>query len=603
MFSNYDDFILERLIQESIIYFSPELRKKLKRMKSDLSKDLLDVETKDIKDDITFIDVDKDGYVSYNTMKNAAKLLQDTYPHLVDKIQNQVDRDLIDNIYIHDKENRDKAPGLYTKSRSKIKFGRLINKILPGKYTPGDIEEFTNKWKASLENVGEKFQLIEGNDIAYWYKSENYKEERGSLGNSCMRGNSDETFRIYTMNPEICKMLILTDGDELVGRAIVWKVTEKQKGDFEWFMDRQYTISDADVEKFRSYAIEQGWAYKTNNNHHSYLNVTWKSGEDVTSAGVKMSIKLNPFRGESDYDYGRYPYVDTFRRYNPNTGWLYNDDEQEDGCYLLDDTGGGFSECQSGVWSEWSDENIPEDEAVYSDQVDSYLWVDRAVLVERGSRRNRGWYPEGHDSIVYDEWSDDYINVDDAIYSDAYGYYILSDDSVSAIYKIDSDGEPNSDEYYVHNEDRDYISISDVSDTTWYNKLSQEYKAWEEGHRHTEISTDLLTRDFEGEWIPKIYSMKAYTIENNTYEVPFLSSMDAKILDADVNKEKPIIVDKFKYNDYIKVLYPEILKIAGKKIEDLKSEEQKQNEIIDALDTRIEEIDNETWASWKKSED
>lgn len=609
MVYNYDDFILERLIQESIIYFSPELRKKLKRIKSDVSKELLDTETKDIKDDITFIDVDKDGYVSYSTMKNAVKLLQDTYPNLIDRIQNVTDRDLIDNIYIHDKDQREKAPGIYTKSRSRIKFGRLINKILPGKYTPGDIEDFTNKWKASMENVGEKFEIVEGDDIAYWYKSENYKEEKGSLGNSCMRGNSDQTFRIYTMNPEICRMLILTEGGELIGRSIIWNVSTKDKGDWQYFMDRQYTISDAYIEKFRSYAIEQGWSFKTNNNHHSYSNVTWKVGEDtLTSGNVKMSVKLKPYQGEYDYDYLKYPYLDTFRRYDPNTGWLYNDDEQEVDCYLLDSTSGGYTECESGVYSEWHDERIPEDEAIYSDQVGSYLWIDRAVQVERGTRRNRGWYPEGHDSIVYDEFKDDYINVDDAIYSEQYQCYILSDESVSAIVKIDSDGEPNKDEEWVYNDDSDYVEIGDVTDCLWQQKLSEQWRTWEDGYTHSVIKKSLLTKDFEGDWIPKLYKMVAFRVVDNPFDIPFLDSTDARVLGLDLNMDNPLTMDKWYYNNEVKEIYPQILEKAKARQEEIVSILKSEGDSMDEesklklskeeseLSVRIEEIEDNTWS-------
>ena len=31
----------------------------------------------------------------------------------------------------------------------------------------------------------------------------------------------------------------------------------------EYFMDRQYTIKESDVQKFKNYASEQGWCYKS----------------------------------------------------------------------------------------------------------------------------------------------------------------------------------------------------------------------------------------------------------------------------------------------------------------------------------------------------
>lgn len=600
MVNNYSDFILDKLIQESILYFSPDLRKKLKKMKLDISQELLNTETQDIKDDITFIDIDKDGYVSYNTMKNAAKFFGEKYPHLVDTIQNQVNVNLADEIFGRDKSGTGAEIGVYTKSRNRIKFGRLINKILPGKFTPGQIEEFSNKWKSILENAGEKIQVVEGDDIAYWYKSENYKEQKGTLGSSCMRGNSKDTFKIYTMNPDLCKMIIITDNDELVARAIVWKVTEKSVGNWEWFMDRQYSISDDYVERLRNYAIEQGWAYKTYNNHHSYSSVSWKESEDTIKSqnGIKMKIQLSPYRkdGYDRYDYRNYPYVDTFRRYDPHTGWLFNDDEQVDGCYLLDDTGGGYSECETGVYSEWHGETIPEDEAVYSDAVDSYIWLDRAVEVTAGSRRYRGWYPEGYDYITYDGYHDRYLHSNDVIYSEHYNHDILLEDSYSAIYDIDTDGEPNKDEYYIYSDDSDFIELSDLTNQIWYQKLSEEWLNWEDGRTHQVVAKDLMTKDSEGNWIPKLYSLKVYPVIDSPYEITALSKRDANILGVELNTEKEIWIDKFRYNSEIESIYPELYTKAKELLPKLEAV------LAQLTRERIDEIEDKKWIDWEPQE-
>ena len=79
--------------------------------------------------------------------------------------------------------------------------------------------------------------------------------------------------------------------------------------------------------------------------------------------------------------------MDTFRRYDPRIGKLYNDDNQEsdqEGCYILEDTGGGYSEVEGGVWYEWHDRMIPEDEAVYSDAYGDHLLRDYAVRIDVG---------------------------------------------------------------------------------------------------------------------------------------------------------------------------------------------------------------------------
>ena len=86
----YDEFILESqldLISESILYFSPKLRKLFKKLSSkdgstgEIATALVDLEFDNLKDDITFIDFDKDtSYVSFTTAKNARKNLAEKFP-------------------------------------------------------------------------------------------------------------------------------------------------------------------------------------------------------------------------------------------------------------------------------------------------------------------------------------------------------------------------------------------------------------------------------------------------------------------------------------------------------------------------------------------
>src|SRR5690606_31262812 len=103
---------------------------------------------------------------------------------------------------------------VFTKSRNPLKIGKFVNKVIPGRFKDTDIEAFVNKFKANLENTEERFELVEGDDIAYWYKSENYQKIQGQLGSSCMRNKGSEVFEIYTKNPEVCKMLILIEKGE-----------------------------------------------------------------------------------------------------------------------------------------------------------------------------------------------------------------------------------------------------------------------------------------------------------------------------------------------------------------------------------------------------
>ena len=324
MISKYNSFtldlLLEKAINESFLYYSPNVRKALSRIKgNDIASSLLGSEGTDVKPDMTFIDLGKEGYFSFITMRNAKPLIAARYPNLewADNIETQAMPDVVDysnELHELDKES-DRGSGVFMKSRNEVGLGRFVNKLFPGKYNSKQIEEFINSFKAILEKAGEYFELVEGEDIEFWYNSENYKEKSGTLGNSCM-AQKRNLFGIYTQNQDVCKMLILKEDDKIIGRALIWKLASIKAGrdiieGSEYFTDRQYTIKESDVQKFRNYAKEQGWCYKSYNNHHSLGSVTI----DGEEKNVRMTIEV------SAKDYNRYPYMDTFKRYDINKYW------------------------------------------------------------------------------------------------------------------------------------------------------------------------------------------------------------------------------------------------------------------------------------------
>ncbi len=564
-----DDFLFESIINETFVYYIKDFKDilyKLNAKGNQIAKDLIDIEYTDSKSDNTFISLGKDGYVSYNRLRDLKKTIEKSFMEwarrglrddipisksnlslldtLLKKIENgETSQSDVNHIFT--------AYELDKKSRNEVKLGRFINAVLPGKYTPKDIEEFTNQFKATLEKQGEHFEEVSGEEINHWYNYENYKEMSGSLGNSCMAKKSG-LFSIYVNNPEVCKMLILVEDDKLIGRAIVWKLnTIKCYGvDPEpdvWFMDRQYSINDTYVEKFRNYAKEKGWYYKSYNNHHSLSTVTIKGEEK----NCDMTIQVKPGK------YKQYPYMDTFKRFNPEDGTLYNDEEQDsdyEGQYILTDTGGGYEEIESGVWSEWHDRRIPHDLAVWSEWADSYINRDYATQLNFGSRRWRGeWFPEDCEDIVYDEWIDEPIYVDDAVYSEAYGYWLYDENAVEVINKIDSDGEPRgADSNWYHRNDDDIINKREYDGQRWFEVLSKEWSDWDD---YSFAVRDLFILDYRDEPVPKIFKLETYKIvgekPNELKDIDYLSEVDALVLEVKVDNEKERTTDKYQYESTI----------------------------------------------------
>lgn len=533
MISKYSEFIIENLINESIVYFTPKLTKILNLVKSDISNELLDVQGEDIKSDVTLIDIGDEGYLSFTTMKNAKKNISIEYPNLVDGDENKdvsikPNIDLINSLYVA-------APHIFTKSRNPVKIGRLINTLLPGKFNDKEIEIFVNKFKSFAYDKGEVFRIVSGEEITTWYSALMYKGNSGSLGGSCMKNSSKSIFQIYVENPEVCRLLILVDDNKLIGRALIWKI--KGIDGCEYFLDRQYTLSDKYVETFRNYAIDKGWAYKTKNNHSSIKNVTYKD----KSFDVEMTIELN------DLEYKRYPYMDTFKNYVKDKSVLANKSRENaiPESYLLESTTGEFDVISSGsVWSDYYEDYMDRDESIWSDVLDSFIYEYDSVRVSVGSLQ--GIYPDGHDQLVWDAVKSRYLHENDCVWSDKYDNLILSDEAVSVIMSIIDDG--NIDEVYLcYENDRDINLIDKKSN--WYKKVSEYDESWKAINY---IIDDIISIDYKSNQMLDIFSVIVYEVIDEYLNDIYLQIEDAKMFNIEINKDSYRIIDLFEYYENIK---------------------------------------------------
>jgi hypothetical protein len=237
-------------------------------------------------------------------------------------------------------EVKDISKKLFGLAKQELNIGRAMRALLTSakiEFTNKELEDFVNEYKSTLDLYGgifSNFELVSGSEIAYWYKVENYSKKTGTLGSSCMREVNEEFFDIYTMNPEVCSLLILkekNDSSKIIGRALLWTTVEGKK-----FLDRIYTINDSDVNLFKEYAKNNGWYSKVSNN---------SSNNNYTDApdGSKIYINLTIDIQHSGYDY--YPYLDTIKYFSPTKKTLstYN----SSGAYLLEDTDGEYSYCDT----------------------------------------------------------------------------------------------------------------------------------------------------------------------------------------------------------------------------------------------------------------
>lgn len=259
------------------------------------------------------------------------------------------------------------------------KPGRIIKKLLAKDYKERDIELFSNQLKAEIMNFGD-FQIVSGEDICYWYRSENYYKIAGTLGNSCMR--YDECQCYFEVYKDLAKMLICVKDNLLLGRAIVWEI------DGITYMDRVYVCLDYLEEQFYQYAMEKGWTIRENNSLlYDENSQRWLEASDNYKVPKTLDITLTCV-----YKYPRFPYMDSFRYFDPDTLTLYC--TYPDTCVIhLSNTDGHYNE-----GDEYECPCCGERITVYEDEGHPWYWSELCDMYICP------------DCALYNEWADDYIH-------------------------------------------------------------------------------------------------------------------------------------------------------------------------------------------------
>lgn len=189
----------------------------------------------------------------------------------------------------------------YAKNRISTRPGRLMYKIfgdLPNEY----YENFTNAFIASgttTNNKKFKFKIVDQEDIKKYYHWSSYSRDCGSLGGSCMRGDTQQKFlEIYCKNPDHVKMAVMSDDSGVVARCLLWYPNADKSL---IYFDRIYS-TDYEVElKMYQWLVNKKFVQISDKN-------TIKPVDKI-----EIRIKLK------NLDFEFYPYVDTIR-------WINGDD-------------------------------------------------------------------------------------------------------------------------------------------------------------------------------------------------------------------------------------------------------------------------------------
>ena len=274
--------------------------------------------------------------------------------------------------------------------RFQAKPGAFIGKIFKN-VSGRDVEKFSNLFRSQSNKPTFTFDVVNGEEIRKYYHYDSYSyTDRGSLGASCMKHDSCQNYLdMYAENTETIKMLVMLNEDGgLMGRALLWNFDSHK------VMDRIYTSSDEDLLFFfKKWATENGYVYKSEQNWSNTLFFEKLGGEKKE---LKLCIKLTKF-------HSKYPYMDTFKFIDGETGNLYNYQPEIDFGTLCSSEGSvqgsdylrldGITksyrysnDCQwidylgiyTGVGMEWSEVNnqyILRENCEYNEEAHDYLFV------------------------------------------------------------------------------------------------------------------------------------------------------------------------------------------------------------------------------------
>jgi hypothetical protein len=381
---------------------------------SNISKRLLELESsKDKFFDFSYVDITKDA---------------DTITYLP---TNRVER--------FKSEGKPNEEFWTSKSRVNQKIGRFIKQVLPS-FSDKSVVKFVDKFKTIIQedNNANNFELVDGDDIVFWYNHKNYEERKGTLGNSCM--SEDECgpyLNIYKDNPNQCKLLILKNdtGDKIKGRALVWRLKDGRI-----FMDRVYTITDSDIMTFTNYAKKQGWLCKDKQNY----GLT-----DVIEKGKPMNIDMEVHLEKAGFE--EYPYVDTLRYFYPKIKTMSSfkrKSNSEDGeLFTLTDTEGKYAEYKWPeeeyddplVYDGYNEEEINESDAQWCAVDNAYCHKDDAVELTY----NHTFAFPNSPNIVYSEYSKKQYAKKDTVFSELLNTWIWTKYAVDVYHDRNRTGKPD----------------------------------------------------------------------------------------------------------------------------------------------------------------
>jgi hypothetical protein len=313
--------------------------------------------------------------------------------------------------------------------RKRAKWGKFLSKF----NHEGGWQFNDSELQAMAQALGEyswpgvtaeyDFEIVWGQEIQTTYNEQYF--------GSCMH-NSDAV-QLYAKNPQTVKMLRITKGGDLCGRALLWQVATDPDGDpTVTFLDRIYPSSGAHCDAAQEYAHEQGWDFKGSGAGSYY----YASMKDVGAYPYVDSLCYMMDRGDSfiltnNCGYGDYELRSTGNE-DPREGSSCCEDcgarMRDDDAIYIENHGDVCESCYGDNYGRCygCGELYHTDDLTYTGDDDWCNSCRDETFVY--SERNGEWIRQ--DDAVYLEYLDDHVLLDDVVTSECADEVLLNDDAV-----------------------------------------------------------------------------------------------------------------------------------------------------------------------------
>ncbi len=295
-------------------------------------------------------DLDIEEFIYGNTCDKIVMVLVSGNSTTINEIGNYIKREELDIVSYLPKSkisNLSSTDDPYSDGigRVSIRIGRFVNKFIKNiafsnyNISPKDLESFVNLYKSYFFRSESSLKLVQGNEILKWYCEDSYYQHEGNrfgpLWNSCMRQSERNKFMNLYVDNDIKMLILLSDDGRLLGRAIIWEKALGLDGSEYKVMDRIYTMYDHDVNMFKNWAKQNGFYHKIEQSAKSEKYFTKYNGDGVSeNAEILMSVTM------TNHKQRYYPYLDTFKFYDPKNGQFSNSDFYNHEYILVQSNGG-----------------------------------------------------------------------------------------------------------------------------------------------------------------------------------------------------------------------------------------------------------------------